>query len=740
MNKRTLAINNLIQYVSEEDDEIIVLRLLYVDNINDIAFVIDINAVKGLPEFQRYSRLAQDLADKRAIINSDDPWARIVSENELSEKDREIRDRAWAIIKDLAKPENEPDVYYKKVRGKLVLEAARKHNTTPTTVYKYWRKFLQRGKVINALLPDYQNSGGAGKERKVVKKLGRRRKFSHVVEIGEGINVDEKIKKIFRAAISQFYYDPKEVSLATAYNLMLEKYFSEDFIVDKGVRKSLLVPQEEKPTYKQFSYFYNKEKNIQKEVGSRKGKAAYALLRRPILGSSTNEVFGPGSRYEIDATVADVYLVSRFNRSWIIGRPIVYIVIDVFSRMIAGVYVGLEGPSWLGAMMALTNTVADKVGFCAAYGIPISEEEWACHSLPDIILADGGELAGKAVETLANNLRVRIETASPYRGDLKGIVERSFRIIHEKVKPFLPGYVIKDAHKRRGFDYRLDAKLDIYQFTKIIITGILQHNRGFLNYYERDAEMITADVRATPIELWKWGVKNRTGTPRYFPEDIVKLNLLPSDTGRITRGGILFKDMEYSCERAIKEGWFEKGSRRNGERVQIVYDMRDLNYVYLRESDGRSFEKCHLLPTEAKYMNRDYYEIEHYRNQEQLDGQLSLPEKQQEFADLSAITKSVVAEAEELAVRDRDQTASKASRVANITDNRQSERAYIREQEAFELGKEAPQDKPAVVVSINRKEVKQDEVENDLDYPDELEMLSRVRNQKKEGQKDESGK
>lgn len=134
MNKRTLAINNLIQYGSEDNDEIIVLRLLYVDNINDIAFVIDINTVKGLPEFQRYSRLAQDLADKRATINSDNPWARIVSENELSEKDREIRDRAWAIIKDLAKPENEPDVYYKKVRGKLVLEAARKHNTTPTTV------------------------------------------------------------------------------------------------------------------------------------------------------------------------------------------------------------------------------------------------------------------------------------------------------------------------------------------------------------------------------------------------------------------------------------------------------------------------------------------------------------------------------------------------------------------------------------------------------------------------------
>lgn len=739
MSRKKLSINNLLQY-GTDDDELIVLRLLYADNINDFAFVIDINAEKGLPEFRRYSSLAEDIAHKIAIIVSDDPWARIISESEISEKDKKIRDRAWAIIEDLAKPENEPAVYYKKVRGKLVQEAALKHKTTPVTVYKYWRKFLQRGKTINALLPDYQNSGGAGKERKLTKKLGRKYKFSHIVEIGEGINVDEKIKKIFRAAISQFYYNPKEISLQTAFNLMLKDFFYEDFIVERGIKKSILVPQEQKPTYAQFYYFYNKEKNIKKKVGSRKGRAAYALLHRPILGNATSEVFGPGSRYEIDATVADVYLVSRFNQSWIIGRPIVYIVIDVFSRMIAGVYVGLEGPSWLGAMMALANTVTDKVSFCGEYGIPISEEEWACQSLPETILADGGELAGKAVETLATNLHVRIETASPYRGDLKGIVERSFRSVHEKVKPFLPSYVIKDAHKRRGYDYRLDAKLDIYQFTKIIVTGILQHNRGFLDYYERDADMISDNVKASPIELWKWGIENRTGKPRYFPEDIVKLNLLPSDTGRITRGGILFNDMEYSCERAIKEGWFEKGNRRIGERVQIVYDMRQSNYVYLRENEGRGFEKCYLLPTEGKYMNKDFYEIEHYQNQEQLGKQLSLPEKQQEFADLAAITQSVVTEAEELAVRDKDPAASKASRVANITDNRKFEREQLREREAFELGKEEIQDKPAVVISINQREVRQNEVEDDLDYPDELEMLMRIRKQKQEEQKDGSEK
>lgn len=740
MSRKTLAVNNLIHYGTGADDETIVWRLLYLDNINDIAFVIGINTNKGLPIFCRPSDLAEELALKVANIASDDPWSRIINENELTEREKEIRDKAWLIIEDLAKPENEPTIYYKKGLGKLAQEIALNHKISIATVYKYWRRYLQRGKTKNALLPDYQNSGGKGKKRNVSKKLGRKRKFKHVVEIGEGVNVDEGMKKIFRAAISQFYYNPKEISLMTAFNLMLKEYFFEDYNIDMGVRKPLLILQDQKPTYRQFNYFYNKENNVEREVSSRKGKAAYALLHRPILGSATAEVFGPGARYEIDATVADVYLVSRFNRSWIIGRPIVYIVIDVFSRMIAGVYVGLEGPSWTGAMMALANTVTDKVSFCAEYGISVTDEEWACQSLPAIILADGGELAGKAVETLAANLHVRIETTSPYRGDLKGIVERSFRTLHEKIKPFLPGYVIKDAYKRRGYDYRLDAKLDIYQFTKIIIAGILQHNRGFLDYYERDADMIADNVRATPIELWKWGVQNRTGIPRYYPEDIVKLNLLPTDAGRITRGGILFKGMEYSCERAIKEGWFVKGSSPKGEKLQIVYDMRNLNYVYLRERGGRSFEKCYLLSTEGKYMNKDYYEIEHYHNQEQLAGQMSLPEKQQDFADLAAITESIVTEAEELAVRDQDPTASKASRVANITDNRSFEKKHIREQEAFELGKEVIRDKPATVIPIKQQEVNLGKTEDNLDYPDKLELLMRIRRQKMGGQKDGTDK
>src|SRR5258708_34001474 len=105
----------------------------------------------------------------------------------------------------------------------------------------------------------------------------------------------------------------------------------------------------------------------------REGMGAYNLRSRAAIGSLRSAIPGPGYLYEIDATVADVYLVSAFNRRRIIGRAVIYVVIDVFSNLIVGVSVSFEGPIWIGAMLALENMALDKVSFCNENGIDIEE-------------------------------------------------------------------------------------------------------------------------------------------------------------------------------------------------------------------------------------------------------------------------------------------------------------------------------------------------------------------------------
>ena len=133
-------------------------------------------------------------------------------------------------------------------------------------------------------------------------------------------------------------------------------------------------------------------------------------------------------------------MVSEYNANWIIGRPVIYFVIDVFSfRMIVGLYVGLEGPSWYGAMMAIENTDRDKEQYCKSFGIEITREQWPSEHLPQMLLADRGEFEGYNSDRLTNAFNLHVENAAPYRADWKGIVEKYFDIFQKENKTLSTG-------------------------------------------------------------------------------------------------------------------------------------------------------------------------------------------------------------------------------------------------------------------------------------------------------------
>ncbi|MFZ5643058.1 MAG: Mu transposase C-terminal domain-containing protein [Bacillota bacterium] len=681
-----LSVNELFRFKDIEGKDI-TERILWIDPGNIIVYTIDINSDEALPQTRKVVDIIKMLETGDMVRVIDDPWARLVDETQLGEKNRRLRDRAWGIIGPIVSEENEPAVYRRISRGPLIQQVMKEQGVTKRYVYKYLRRYWQRGKTKNALLSDYENSGARGEPRKASdKKLGRPRKHTHIQ--GEGVNVNEDIKRIFRTAANKFLLTEKENPLSIAYQLMIKEFFSETHCFENGVKKTILVPEEERPTPGQFRYWYEKEFNVKEVMVARKGPKKYLKDHRPILGTSDQEVVGPGSRFQIDATIADVYLVSRYNRNWIIGRPVIYVLIDVFSRMIAGLYIGLEGPSWLGAMMALANAAANKVGFCKEYGIDISSEQWPCAHLPEAILGDRGELEGKVVENLSSALNVRIENTAPYRADWKGIVERYFRTVHARVKPFLPGYVDTDFRQRGARDYRLDAKLDLYQFTQILIHCALHHNNNhYLTNYSRDEMMIDDDIPQVPIELWKWGISNRSGKLRSYPEDIVKLNLMPVDKVTVTPKGIKFKKMYYSCQRAVKEFWFDRARTEGTWKAYISYDPRNIDFVYIRDENGRGYEKCYLLESQERYRGKSYDEIVYLLEYEKQMQKTMHDKEMQDSVDLISQIESIVQTAEIMTTELQNRNQSKASRVKKIRTYRKEERERRREEEAFELDK-----------------------------------------------------
>lgn len=391
-----------------------------------------------------------------------------------------------------------------------------------------------------------------------------------------------------------------------------------------------------------------------------------------------------------------------------------------------GIYVGLEGPSWLGAMMALDNMAADKVEFCKNYGIDITEQQWPARHLPDIIIADRGEFEGYSVENLINNLNIKIENTSPYRGDLKGIVERSFRTTNEKIKHTTPGAIQKEFRKRGDRDYRLDSTLTLEEFTKIYINLVLYHNNKIIDKYPMEKEMISDNVAPIPTQLWNWGIENKKGRLRTVDREVFRLNVLPKGKASVSRAGIRFKGLYYGSKKALEEQWFIKSKVRS---IEILYDPRNMNNIYIPYEAGKNFETCYLLEPSKQYKDCILEEIIFsFEEMEELK-EAQRNNQNQLNLDLDNEIQKIVNTAKKQKTEKTDYSLSNNKKLKSIRNNRMFEKELNREKEAFKFEEENSDDKTAEIIELPENKSNEKETTGNSRI---MEMIKRKRDEKRE--------
>lgn len=673
-------------------------RLLWCGN--ELAVWIDIDSNTALPEPIQVAELERMFMD-REVECIDDPFEdAVLREVEEGSVDQQKRDKAWEM---LAKIVHLPELFDRRTRGGIIKAIMECHGVTNQTVYRLLRRYWQRGMCQNALLPDYVNSGARGKRRKPNQaKLGRPR----VVREGRGINVTPDIERIFRLVIEERLLKEKHPSIPDAFaaGLNLLRAASPKLSIN------------DLPTLAQFRYFYEREYHFTKTLPRRMSAVDFAKDIRPISGTSTAETLGPGHRYQIDATIADIYLVSAQDRSLIVGRPVVYIVIDVFSRIVVGMYIGFEGPSWVSAMVALANTVADKVEYCRQFEVEIDAGHWPVKGLPDVLLADKGELNGTKVEAFSRAFGVRIENAPARRGDAKGIVERYFRTVQTSFKPYASGVVEETtSRKRGGRDYRLDASLTLREFTSIIIGAVLWHNNFHtLSKYDRTAGM-PSDLPAIPIMLWNWGLANLTGRLRTAPEDLVRVNLLPHEQASVSELGIRLFGCFYTCPEAVKAGWFHRGQGRRPARVTVAYDPRSADHIYLRPSNSlKEYWVCDLADRSRRFMGMNFWDVWLLSRAERRSDANAAAEGLVERGKLLEKIESIITKAEDASPVKSGMT--KKDLGTQIRQNKLQEKRHERQKTAFKPEK-VQHKKPADVIPL------QGEKQEDYAFPDLSDLI-----------------
>ena len=632
---------------------------------NNYGYWYDLNSGSRKPaKFELGNILSTKNSLRYEISDYQSPDSR--SDNSITEAEKAHRDRIWSMMQ--AAVEHEPEIYERSTRAGILRMVAEGHNVDPTNLYRLLDKYWRSGKVKNAFLPAFHRCGSKGSIRRPKdKKIGRRPQGG----IAEGKIITETDRANFASAVKMYYLNRNKITFTAVYEKLLADSYS--IPSEDSTEQKKLLPPSERPSLRQFRYWYSKQRNTEAEQKMRNGESTFELSGRAVLGKSDFGLMGPGAQFQIDATVGDIYLVSQFDRSNLIGRPVLYFVIDAFSRMVTGMSIGLEGPSWIGIAGAIANMATDKVAYCKEYSIEITESEWPCRYVPSVLRGDRGELISKNADNLVNMLGIRVENAPPYRADLKGIVEQHFRTINTNSVALLPGSVKPDMSKRGGHDYRLDAKLDIRQLTQIIIKCVLYHNNHhYMDYFERTEAMVRDNVAAIPANLWEWGVRNCSGALRTFPEEQVRLAVMPADRATVTEKGIRFKGLFYSSDRAVRESWFAKARSKKRWQVTVSYDPRNMAIIYVWNDGDKAYDACTLLDWNGKNAGKCLEEIVYEQRKEKVVAKQLKASEIEAKVNLNAEIDAIVAEAQNLS-KGLPQK-SKSERVSNIKENRRNER------------------------------------------------------------------
>ncbi len=182
-------------------------------------------------------------------------------------------------------------------------------------------------------------------------------------------------------------------------------------------------------------------------VKARMGPAEARKTLRPRL-KTYDEALWPHSIVEIDHTPLNIIIVDQETREPI-GRPILTLVLDVYSRCVLGFYLSLDPPSALSVGLAIMRAVLPKKPWLDELGVDIP---WACEGLLECVYTDNGkDFHSRALEVGCEAYRMDLQYRPIKMPEYGGHVERVLGTISKEVNA-LPGTTRSNVLDKKDYD------------------------------------------------------------------------------------------------------------------------------------------------------------------------------------------------------------------------------------------------------------------------------------------------
>jgi transposase InsO family protein len=555
------------------------LRILDIDHGETVTLV-EMNT-RSLRFFTNsYSHLLDEVEDGSVLIIRDSPP--VFDLGLTTEAERSDFNRKKTVVLRVSE-EYGPDYYnFCGAQAKhFCTQLAVEYGMTAYTVREMVRDWLQSGMQDHALLRRNSRAFRLEERRTLynyTKKPGRRTKSG----VPTGIIIDSHIIACFEAGY-RYYKSSKAISLREAYDEMNCRFFRDpDYKGYSPGDDVVLLPMTERPTFRQFCHYITKIRNRIDEDISRYGELEIANNRRPLVSDEQYRVYGSGDLALVDALEVDIAIISSDGTSQSIGRPILYTMIDAYSKLVLSVSVGFDNNSYIGLTSLFANLVRPARIFQQGFDdIQLLSQGWVTGILPDQIRTDrGSDFMSKGFEKFCCRTRLYQEINRGGYGSGKGSIEAFHHSLHAHQQA-----VIRDAGlitQDHDSNHHKKAKMTLKEYASLIAREVERHNKSVMMDYDEghNRELIEHGIRAVPLDLWEYG--KQYGSPRTITnEGQFFFDLLLEEKASVTREGIVFRKLRYFSPQSAR--LIQDMYDRRAVPYTIRYDPRCVNSIFYLE-------------------------------------------------------------------------------------------------------------------------------------------------------------
>lgn len=315
----------------------------------------------------------------------------------------------------------------------------------------------------------------------------------------------------------------------------------------------------------------------------RRGERAKARDKyAPIRGAFPNAEV-PLAVVQIDHTQLDVIVVEETTRKPM-GRPWLTLAIDVYSRMVTGLYISMERPNANAVGLCLSMAMLTKTDYLRRLEVP---GQWPVYGPPKKILCDNakefrGRMLVRACEAWGIDHEFRPIRLPHYGGHIERLMGTTANEIRK-----LDGATFSNPQQRGSYNSEKAATMTLGEveryFVDFLVTG----------YHER----FHKGIQCSPKERWRIGIQGDGVTPGTgLPEKIadptrLRLDFMPAETRSIQPYGVILDGVHYYDE--VLNRWIGVKSAESAKAPrQFTFrrDPRDISQIWFFEPDlGRYF-------------------------------------------------------------------------------------------------------------------------------------------------------